>query len=241
VEVEVILAPAEIALLPQRDLSGTTCVVFDVLRATSTFVTALANGARRIYPVASIEEARALHARMPQALLGGERGGLRLDGFDLGNSPREYTPERVHGRDIIATTTNGTVALHACALGAAVFAGALLNVDALAAHLRGTGAIPGRLLLICAGTGTQFAIEDGFAAGALLARLDPASPDDAARAMLSLYEQGRANPAGVLQNSANGRRLGEIGLGGDVDFCARTGSVNVVAMMRNGALEAISR
>jgi 2-phosphosulfolactate phosphatase len=239
-EIEVILTPAEIALLPPRDLSGCACVVFDVLRATSTFLTALANGARRIYPVMTAGEAADLRRQRPGSLLGGERGGLRIEAFDLGNSPREYLPGRVAGRDIIATTTNGTVALRACSGAGAVFAGALLNVDALAAHLEGMRPQIGRLLLVCAGTGTQFALEDGFAAGALLARLPGASlDDDAARAMRALYEQGRADAAGILRQSANGRRLREIGLGEDVDFCARLGSTGVVAKMRDGALEAL--
>jgi 2-phosphosulfolactate phosphatase len=239
-QVEVILTPAEIALLPRRDLAGTVCVVFDVLRATSTFLTALANGARRIYPVASLAEAADLRRRWPDALLGGERGGVRLEGFDLGNSPREYTPERVRGRDIVATTTNGTVALRACALAGAVYAGALLNVDALAARLGGSDPAIGRLLLVCAGTGAQFALEDGFAAGALLARLPDALADDAGQALRALYEQRGAGAESVLRNSANGRRLQEIGLGGDVAHCAVIGGVETVAVMRNGALEASS-
>ena len=131
--VEAVLTPAEIALLPRRDLSDATCVVFDVLRATSTILTALFNGATRVYPVGTTAEAFTLRdTRLPAALLGGERGGVRIEGFDLGNSPREYTPEIVSGRDIITTTTNGTVALRACAGARTVFAGALLNLRALA-------------------------------------------------------------------------------------------------------------
>jgi 2-phosphosulfolactate phosphatase len=94
--VDVALNPAEIALLPQRDLSATTCVVFDVLRATSSMVTALANGASAIHPVRTIEEALALRQRFPDALLGGERHGDPIPGFELGNSPLEYR-ENVKG------------------------------------------------------------------------------------------------------------------------------------------------
>jgi 2-phosphosulfolactate phosphatase len=239
-EIDVILTPAEIALLPHRDLGATACVVFDVLRATSTFLTAFANGARRICPVTTIDEARELKARLPEALLGGERGGVRLEGFDLGNSPLEYRAERVRGRDIIATTTNGTVALRACAHAGAVFAGALINIDALALHLAENRPAGGRLLLVCAGTGGDFAIEDGYAAGALISRLKGVSCNDAAVAMRGLYEQHRGVPAEVLRASANGRRLREIGLGGDVEYCAAAGSVSAVAIMRDGALQAAS-
>jgi 2-phosphosulfolactate phosphatase len=237
-DIEVILTPAEIALLPGRDLGGTVCVVFDVLRATSTFLTALANGARRIYPVTGVAEAAELQKRWPQALLGGERGGIRLAGFDLGNSPREYTAGRVRGRDIIATTTNGTVALRACAHAGAVHAGALLNLDALAAHLHGSHPRIERLMLVCAGTGAQFALEDGFAAGALLARLKDAPAGDAGHAMRALYERSAGRAESLLRDSANGRRLHEIGLGEDVAYCAAIGAVDTVALMRDGALEA---
>src|SRR5580692_7380997 len=131
---EVLFTPAEFATLPQRDLSGTVCVVFDVLRATSTIVTALANGADAVIPVAEIPEALAAKRARPDLLLGGEREGVRIRAdqtggvdFDLGNSPREFTRERVAGRTIILTTTNGSRALRACAGARAVFAGSFLN------------------------------------------------------------------------------------------------------------------
>ena len=107
--------PADFEALAQTDLSGTTCVVLDILRATSSMITALANGAEQILPVASIEEALAAKAEHPDALLCGERDGLRITAtqtggteFDLGNSPREYTAETVAGKTLITTTTNGT-------------------------------------------------------------------------------------------------------------------------------------
>ncbi len=130
--IDVVLHPAEIAtVLPARNLSATTCVVFDVLRATSSMITALAHGATEIYPVRTIEEAMALKARMSGALLGGERNGDLIEGFDVGNSPLEYT-ERVNGRRIVTTTTNGTIALRACDGAERVLVGAMLNIDAVA-------------------------------------------------------------------------------------------------------------
>src|SRR4051794_28316015 len=107
--IDAVLTPAEIALLPETDLGDATCVVFDVLRATSSMLTALAGGAKEIIPVRTIEEARAARKIHPHALLGGERHGERIEGFDLGNSPFEY--RELPGRSIISTTTNGTVAL----------------------------------------------------------------------------------------------------------------------------------
>src|SRR4051794_8584892 len=119
---EVLLAPAEFAALKDRDLSGTVCVVFDVLRATSSMITALANGAKSILPVEDIAEALRIRALDPKTLLAGERDGMRIGpdltgqgGFDLGNSPREFMRNAVSGRQIAMTTTNGTRALRACA------------------------------------------------------------------------------------------------------------------------------
>ncbi len=119
-KIEVILTPAELPVLEQRDLHNTACVVFDVLRATSAFVTALHNGARAIVPVSEISEALARRQKQPDVLLGGERDGVRIRAaqtggvdFDLGNSPREYTPDKVRGKTIVSTTTYGTRALRA--------------------------------------------------------------------------------------------------------------------------------
>src|SRR5437899_1058369 len=111
--IDAALSPPEIDLLPLRDLSGTTCVVFDVLRATSSMITALAGGATEIFPVTTIDEAIDLKKHKSAAMLGGERHGDWIDGFDLGNSPLEY--RELASRQIITTTTNGTVALRACA------------------------------------------------------------------------------------------------------------------------------
>ena len=236
---DVVLTPAEIALLPTRDLSGATCIVFDVLRATSTMLTALSNGARRIFPVASVQEAwDQQRSRLPGALIGGEQGGRRIDGSDLGNSPAEYRRDVVAGRDIVMTTTNGTVALQACAAAAEVYAGALLNLDALCALIRRRP--PERLFLVCAGSGSEFALEDGLAAGALLARLSPSgSRGDACRLVETLHQTVGADFGTALQTSSNGRHLADIGLAADVAYCAQDSSIRIVGELRAGALETV--
>src|ERR1035441_985047 len=166
---EVLFAPAEFALLGQRDLSQTVCVVFDVLRATSTMVTALGNGAAAIAPVAEIAEALGIRQRQPEVLLAGERDGVRIEGhltggigFDLGNSPREFTAERVGGRTVAITTTNGTRALRACAPAAAVLLGSFLNLRATTDLIERQH--PAHLLMVCSGTLEQGAYEDVLAA-----------------------------------------------------------------------------
>ncbi len=236
-EVRTILTPAEIATLPSLDLRGTVCVVFDVLRATSTVVAALANGARRVFPVLTVEEAFALRRdRFPDALLGGERGGVRIDGFDLGNSPREYTPGKVAGRDVITTTTNGTVALRACAHADAVLAAGFVNLDATAAWLQAREPTIGTVLLVCAGTGTGFALEDGLAAGMLARRFDR-NMDDATRAMAGLSDRFHGQIETLLPTTDNGRRLVELGLSEDVAWCARESVFDEVALLHEGALQ----
>src|ERR1035441_3142155 len=169
---EVLFAPAEYSHLRERDLRQTVCVVFDVLRATSTMVTALGNGAAAILPVAEIPEALVLRQHHPEILLAGERDGLRIEAnltgsvsFDLGNSPREFTAARIKGKTIAMTTTNGTRALRACAPASAVLLGSFLNLRATAQYIERQA--PPHLLLVCSGTLDQAAYEDLLGAGAL--------------------------------------------------------------------------
>ena len=114
-KIDAILAPAELPALAQSDLSSTVCIVFDVLRATSTFVTALHNGAAAIIPVSEITEAVEIKKKRSEILTGGERNGVKITAegkvFDFGNSPREFTPEKTGHKTIVSTTTNGTRAL----------------------------------------------------------------------------------------------------------------------------------
>src|SRR4051812_40488220 len=162
---EALFSPAEYSALHPRDLSRTTCVVFDVLRATTTMLTALANGALEIIPVSEIPEALALREKDSRLLLAGERGGVRIMAgqsggvdFDFGNSPREFTEEKVRGRRIAITTTNGTRALRACSHAAEILVGSFLNLSALAKVI-GNSAQP-NILIVCAGTVDEASLED---------------------------------------------------------------------------------
>ena len=233
-QIEVILTPAEITLLPQRDLANATAVVFDVLRATSTILTALANGAAAIHPLGDLESTRAFHGTREGALLSGERNGVKAEGFDLGNSPREFTRDAVGGREIVHTTSNGTFALRAVAGAQRVLVGALLNLDALAAYLR--AAAPPRLLLVCAGTHEHFSTEDALAAGSLMARLPEAEPTDAGQLVSLLHQRHGHEPYTCLRSTINGRRLVRIGLGEDVSWCARVSSLALVPEMRDAVI-----
>jgi 2-phosphosulfolactate phosphatase len=230
-QIQVLFAPAEFRALRQQDLACTTCVVFDVLRATSTMVAALANGAAGIIPVEEISEAIALRRERPDALLAGERNGLRISGaltagveFDLGNSPGEYTSERVKGRTIISTTTNGTRALRACAAAETVLIGSFLNFSKTVDFV--VNRKPRRLLLICAGTGENAALEDAVVAGAfcgaVIEKLHSCEMFDSAEIASRAYRQAQQNLLQVIQCSQNGRRLmANAELREDVAFCLR--------------------
>ena len=168
----VLFAPAEYGGMQACDLRRTVCVVFDVLRATSTIVTALGNGAVAILPVAEIQEALGIRKHQPGVLLAGEREGVRIEAnltggvnFDLGNSPREFSAARVGGKTIAMTTTNGTRALRACMSASAVLLGSFLNLRATAQFIEDQSSA--HLLLVCSGTLDQTAYEDVLGAGAL--------------------------------------------------------------------------
>ena len=239
-----ILTPAEIGSLRTRDLSRTTSVVFDVLRATSSIVTALANGAEEVIPVDDIPAALAIRAKRPDVLLAGEREGKRITAslangveFDLGNSPREFTAERVQGRSIVMTTTNGSRALHACAASKKVLAASLLNLGATASHL--TANPPESLLLICSGTFEQPAFEDILVAGALADLLWSAFSEvsDSARVARSTYLSHRDDLRSAIENSRNGRRLmTDPDLRDDVAWCLRLDTFPSVAALRGDAI-----
>ena len=236
---EVLFTPAEFERLPQRDLSKTVCVVFDVLRATSTMVTALGNGAEAILPVADIPEALAWRQMRPEVLLAGERDGVRIEAnltggiaFDLGNSPREFTPDIVRGRTIVMTTTTGTRALRACAGARLVLACSFLNLRATTDVIAQEEV--SHLLLVCSGTHEEAAYEDTLAAGAfcdlIWHRFSRGRVADSAGMARRLFHLAHKNLVEAFSESRNGRRLlAHPDLKEDVAFCARVDRLGLVA------------
>jgi len=249
---EVLFTPAEFMALEKRDLSETTCVVFDVLRATSSMVTALANGAEAILPCCEINEAIAARKDNPNILLAGERNGLRITSeltggidFDLGNSPREFTSEKVRRLTIAMTTTNGTRALRACASAKCVLIGSFLNLSAVATALKAQR--PEHLLIVCSGTGEQAAYEDTLAGGAFCALLSdlfqPGHLTDSARMALQIYTSAQPDLLAAMKTSQNGRRLMSLpDLRDDLEFCAQRDVFNLVPKFgKNGCVRAHAR
>lgn len=241
VNIEVLLSPAEYQARRARGFPGATCVVFDVLRATSVMITGLANGARSFIPVEEISEALARRSREPGVLLAGERDGLRIKNaegsgidFDLGNSPREYIRTRVTGRDIVTTTTNGTRALRACVSAEAVLVGSFLNLAATGQWLEQHKTHD--LVLVCAGTGELPALEDILAAGALVELLAQTNTaielSVAARSALLAYQAVPDQLVEVIGVGGNGARLlANPGLRDDVKLCLQRDIHHLVAIL----------
>ncbi|WP_375417080.1 2-phosphosulfolactate phosphatase [uncultured Hymenobacter sp.] len=207
-------------LLPLYNLSGQTAVIVDVLRASSTIVTALAAGVTHVLPVASLEECAAL-GRVTGCLTAAERDGQRAPGFDLGNSPFEYLdPARpVAGRALALSTTNGTRALRESLGAAHVVVGTFLNLSAVADFARQQQA---NVLVVCAGWKGRFCLEDTVFGGALAEQLAPdfdVSSSDAALAARHLWQQAQPDLPAYLLQSAHVRRLNSLEASQDFGFC----------------------
>lgn len=243
--IEVLFSPAEYATLGARDLSQTLCVVFDIFRATTTMLTALSNGAKEIVPVAEISETITLRERDPNLLLAGERGGLRIRSeqtgsidFDFGNSPREFSAQRISGRSIAITTTNGTRALRACSHAAEIQVGALLNLAILSETLS-KSPLP-NVLITCAGTADEASLEDTYVAGALCDLLrddENCELTDSAEIAFATYSFYGNDFASHVENARNGRKLLSIPeLRDDIQFCLQRDTLSFTATMKNGVI-----
>ena len=215
------------------DLSGRGVVVVDVLRATTSIVTALANGAKAVVPAATSEEAVRLTANLEKNgyVLAGERKSLKIEGFALGNSPREMTAEAVGGKTIYMSTTNGTPALVAVQGGEPVLVAAAVNFSAVAERARGLFEERGDLVIVCAGREKQFALEDGYVAGRLVKAVRKGrrkiALNDAATVVLDLPSRF-PNWAAAIGASEAARELRAADLGEDVAFSAKADRFSVV-------------
>ncbi len=219
---------------------GSIVVVIDVLRATSTILAALENGAARILPVESIETATRLVSLSDRGdkLLAGEQKGLPIEGFDLFNSPSELDRETIGGRTIILATSNGTPAIAAAASKAGrLIVCSILNVDAVADEISGHGDI----VIICSGNHGRIAGEDLLCAGLLLDTLtlqaDTSILDDSASIAVLLAERYADDIEGYLRSTDRGRQLIELGYGKDIEYCARRDSIRRVPELLQGLIE----
>jgi 2-phosphosulfolactate phosphatase len=204
-----------VAFTPDEVLEAPVAVVVDVLRATSTIAQALASGYRRVYCCREVEDALRLREQLGEGLLGGERSAVRIEGFDIGASPREVLEPR--GETLIYSTTNGTRAVLAAAVACReVLLGSLLNLSAVAA------AVKDDCVIVCAGFQGQFALDDAYCAGRIVELLG-GEVTDAAKASAILTRSFSSAHEALLA-----RTYGPPGLEEDIKFCAQESVVDVV-------------
>lgn len=232
------------ALATASELAEAAVVVIDVLRATTVIAHALAAGAREVIPCLEVDEALRTAAGLPhgQAVLGGERGGLKIDGFDLGNSPDEYCRESVAGKTVVFTTTNGTKAMQHCRQARRAFLGSFVNAAAVVSAVKREPIVR----LVCAGTRGEITREDvlfaGLVADSLLNHTGMAIGEvndqlliarDAWQAFLSSLSDGdvASGLAAALRSTQGGRNLKQIGLEQDIDTAAQIDRLHLVPQL----------
>jgi len=215
---------------------GTAVVMVDVFRASTTIAMALTGGARFVLPVADVEQAMKLAEPYAEseAVLGGERECQRIEGFHLGNSPREYTREVVAGKVVILTTTNGTRALATAKDAGTVLVGSFVNFNAVADAAAGHADVT----ILCAGNNGRLSLEDFACAGGLVSRLakGKAQLDDAALAARAAYKNLKADLSRVLASTEHARRLIDLGFRADLDFALKVDSLPVVPQLSEGRI-----
>ena len=214
-KIEVCYSPA---LFPYYENPEAVVVVNDILRASSAIVTAFMNGVERIIPVGTLEEAKAYKER--GFMVAAERDGIVRDFADFGNSPYNFTPERVKGKEIVYSTTNGTNAIQLASTGSQVLIGAYLNITALADHIKNTGK---ELLILCAGWKNKFNLEDTLFAGALsklvLEDQKYYTICDATLGAMDLYEAAENNMMAYIEKVAQRHRLKKNQLDDVIGYC----------------------
>ena len=217
ISITTLVTPAE--KWQSRNESAT--IVIDVLRATTSIVVALCQGAGAVYPVASIPAARKLARSLPGfPLLAGERNGLRIPGFDLGNSPLEFQSSSIPRRPIVMCTTNGTKAIRRFGGDNKLYTAALVNMEAtarLVSHQDG-------ICLVCSGKEGKFSLEDAFCAGGIISQLKISRIlhlDDGSLMCLAIWDAHRNDPLELLRTCNHGIYLQSLGMTRDLEFCAQ--------------------
>lgn len=210
-------------------------VIVDVLRATSSICAAIHNGVKNLIPVATVDEARAM--KQQGYMVASERDGYVLDFADFGNSPFNFTPEIVQGKDIVYSTTNGTRCIHMAAHSKAVVIGAFLNLSVLTDWLISQNA---PVLIFCASWKDRFSLEDTVFAGALAERLMESgkfeSICDAVTASMDLWNLAKPDLFGYMQKAAQKKRLASKGLDDCIEFCLTNDLCPVIPAFRDDKL-----
>jgi 2-phosphosulfolactate phosphatase len=232
----------DVALLPNgvnhQLVTGSVAIVIDVLRASSTMLTALSNGAKQIVPVIEPEEAKNMARKFPagESLLCGEREGDKIPGFDLGNSPLEFTEQSVKDKTLIMSTTNGTKACLSAQNAGVVYIGSFLNLTIVADTVKQTDK---NILIITSGKEGRFSLEDTVCAGAYVDKLnldDRYAITDAARVAKILYTIYRSNIREMLGSCEHGLYLASLGYSQDLDYCAQIDKLLLIPKFTSGII-----
>lgn len=229
---DVCLTPA---LIPLYKVEDYTVVIIDIFRATSSICYGIENGAEAIIPVSEVEECAAYREKGGDYLLAAERNGEVVAGFDFGNSPFSYTAEKVAGKTVVLTTTNGTHALHLSRSAKQVLIGSFLNITSLCNYLRGR---EGNILLVCAGWQNNFNLEDTLFAGAVIELLKESgyTLDDPAIAANDLFQIGRNDISQYLSKTSHGERLRKLGIEKDIAFCLQIDLTTAIPVLQDEKL-----
>jgi 2-phosphosulfolactate phosphatase len=231
--IEVCYSPA---LFPYYENREAIVVVTDILRASSAIVTAFMNGVERIIPVGTLEEAKKYKEQ--GYMVAAERDGIVRDFADFGNSPYNFTRERVRGKVIVYSTTNGTQAIRLASTGRQVLIGAYLNISALARHIREAGH---DLLILCAGWKNKYNLEDTLFAGALAEQVledrDFYTICDATLGAMDLYDAAKKDMMGYIQKVAQRHRLKKNSLDDVIGYCHENDLTELVPVYREDHLE----
>lgn len=232
--IEVCLTPE---LIHQYTLQGKIAVVVDIFRATSCMVTGMAHGVKSIHPVASVEECLALGQQ--GMVTAGERGGIKVDGFTIGNSPFEYMQEGFKGQSIAVSTTNGTKTILASTDADEILIGAFLNLQALVDYITTQRK---DVVVHCAGWKGTVNIEDTLFAGSLASALADSHTlsGDAALLAFELYEANQSNLLKIARASSHAQRLSGFGVEKDIEFCMDQSLYTAIPTYNNGCLKVIS-
>ncbi|MVN92153.1 2-phosphosulfolactate phosphatase [Mucilaginibacter aquatilis] len=235
-QLEVCLTPA---LIPLYKVENSIVVIIDIFRATTSICYGIENGAEAIIPVAEVEECAAYREKGLGYLLAAERNGEVVSGFDFGNSPFAYTPEKVNGKTVVLTTTNGTHALHLSRKAKRVVIGSFLNLTALCNWLRTQNE---NILLVCSGWKNNFNLEDTLFAGAVVDQLKDLQfkLDDPAIAANDLFQLGKEDITQYLKKTSHGERLKKLGIEKDIAFCLQIDLTTAIPVLEEEKLVKLS-
>jgi len=250
-KIDIIISAGDIK---KEKVKDKTIVIIDMLRATSVIVAAIANGCREVIPVLTIEEAMELSRKdRDNYILGGERKALKIEGFDCSNSPLEYRKEVVRNKSIILTTTNGTRAIKGSEQAKNIYIGSMLNAKAVAALLTVSKE---DIVIVNAGTYDEFSMDDFICSGYIIDRVlnltdlsshgislkgaDLSEIDvelsDIAKTAHYIYKMNR-DIVGFIKNASHYKRIVELGLNEDLEYCCRKDLTKVVPIYKDGIIK----